>query len=334
MEHHIAKVWALEFPSQTHKFVALCVARMSIRSGLCWAKQKTIAADTQLHVKTVGRCLRELEEMGWITRNAYVRADGGRGADRIALTLPEVILERTTPDFRSPFGSEDDRDMDSSAPGPRSRLPSRKSKVSTPTAPDSTIEGGLEGESSEDARERDARSEADQVNLPLAVQLIWQAFSQAGRNRSSLADVKTELEKAIRRRPPSETAETRLERVMGGLKAYLATPDARKEHGAFQRGPHRLLLKDRWESFLTDGDGRLEEDQPPVDPEMGTSEKPGPKLQRFWAELAQQGMPWDSSRGPRPGMPGCRISPEIQREFGFTPWSPPPAEDEDGSAFA
>ena len=310
----------------THLAVALAIARRcGDEHGVCFAKQATLAADSRLHVKTVGKAIADLEEMGLIERVKQEPDDSGRRhPDHLYLRLDAVTLPQTG---RPETGSR------RRSPG----SPGSKARESSPSEPGST---GLpnkrpDEETNEvDARERDTHEDSDQVNLPLAVQLIWQAFSQAGRNRSSLGDVKDELERAIRRRPPNETAETRLERVMGGLKAYLATPDARKDLGAFQRGPHRLLIKDRWESYLTDGDGRLEEDQPPIDPEMGTSEKPGPKLQRFWAELAQQGMPWDSARGPRPGMPGCRISPEIQREFGFTPWSPPPAEDEDGSAFA
>lgn len=196
--------------------------------------------------------------------------------------------------------------MESSPSEPRSqRLPKKRPQEET---------------NEEDARERDSLGDSSKVNLSLAVKMIWQAFSQSGRNRSSLEDVEEHLRKAIRRRAAGETEEARLEAIMRGLKAYLATPDARKEQGAFQRGPHRLLLKDRWKSFLTDADGRDEADQPPVDPQMGTLEKPGPKLQRHWAELAAQGMPWDSARGPRPGMPGCRISPEIQTAYGFMPY--------------
>lgn len=309
----------------THLAVALAIARRcGDEHGVCFAKQATLAVDSRLHVKTVGKAIAELEEMGLIERVKQEPDESGRRhPDHLYLRLDPVTLPQTgRPEAGSPGrspGSPVSKARESSPSEPRSqRLPNKRP---------------IEETNEEDARERDAQGDSDQVNLPLAVQLIWQAFSQAGRNRSSLADVKTELEKAIRRRPKSETAEARLERIMGGLKAYLATHDARKEHGAYQRGPHRLLLKDRWESFLTDADGRPEAAQPVADPDLGTLENPGPKLQRFWAELAQQGMPWDSERGPRPGMPGCRISPAIQREFGFTPWTPP-VEDDDGSAFA
>ena len=296
----------------THLAVALAIARRcGDEHGVCFAKQSTLAADSRLHQKTVGTAITQLEAEGLIRRvRQEPTEDGRRLPDHLYLTLDAVTLPatgqpKTGSPARSP-GSPVSKARESSAPKPGSQgLPNKRPDEET---------------KEEDAQERDSHGDSDQVNLALATKLIWQAFQPGGRNRSSLEDVRDHLEKAIRRRPKGQTAEERLERIMSGLKAYLATPDARKEQGSFQRGPHRLLIKDRWQSFLTDADGRDEADQPPVDPEMGTLEKPGPKLQRHWAELAAQGMPWDSSRGPRPGMPGCRISPEIQTAFGFMPY--------------
>jgi hypothetical protein len=31
---------------------------------------------------------------------------------------------------------------------------------------------------------------------------------------------------------------------------------------------------------------------------------------------------WQNIRGPQPGQPNCRVSPEIQREFGIEPAKP------------
>ncbi|HYF09525.1 MAG TPA: DUF1376 domain-containing protein [Acetobacteraceae bacterium] len=47
--------------------------------------------------------------------------------------------------------------------------------------------------------------------------------------------------------------------------------------------------------------------------------------QRKWVEEFVEGkFSWDPRRGPRPGEPGCRVSPAIQREFGIEPAPPQP----------
>lgn len=45
--------------------------------------------------------------------------------------------------------------------------------------------------------------------------------------------------------------------------------------------------------------------------------------QRKWMEEFVEGrFAWSGQRGPEPGQPGCRVRPEIQREFGVEPASP------------
>ena len=319
MDRHIAKVWSLEFPSPTHKFIALCIARMSIKSGLCWAKQKTIAADTGFHVKTVARALGELEELGWIRRQGFLRKNGQRGADHIWLTLPEVVLEADEPDDVSPFDDDAETPARSRALPPGSAgLPSRQPTTPREGAEDSSkSQGTLRESEGEDAR--DAREPSDDpVDLKLATDVIWQAVGENGRKRSSRPKIEKALGAALKRRPAGLSEEAQLERILRGVRAYLADPDTRKEGGRFEHGAHRTLEGDVWATYLeAAGDPQADD---AIDPEMGTTLEPGPKLQRYWAELASQGMPWDSARGPRPEMPGCRISPEIQREFGFTPF--------------
>lgn len=47
--------------------------------------------------------------------------------------------------------------------------------------------------------------------------------------------------------------------------------------------------------------------------------------QRIWMQDFVAGAEWrEHERGPRPGEPSCRVSPEIQREFGIDPAAPQP----------
>lgn len=47
--------------------------------------------------------------------------------------------------------------------------------------------------------------------------------------------------------------------------------------------------------------------------------------QRKWMEEHVEGrFQWAVGRGPKPGEPGCRVTPEIQREFGIEPAKPQP----------
>jgi len=335
MDRHLAKVWELEFPSPTMKFVCICVARLSVRSGLCWAKQRTIAADTGFSVKTVTRALADLEELGWIQRAPFRKQDGGRGADRIWLTLPEVTLSPDVPDYRNPFGA--DHDADNVSPPPDSVSPSRESsggRVRSPSPSKSGNPSGSEGEDARDAREL-SQAKAEGIDVDSAVELIWAAVGDNGRRRSAKAKVQKALAAALARRPKGQPAEERLRRIMMGVRAYLSHPDTRKEGGKFEHGAHRTLQDDVWESFLDDGGARQARgDDAAPDPQLGSAEEPGPALQRYWMENEKQGLPWHSDRGPRPGMPGCRVDPALQREFGYAPWSPPAADDDDAAAFA
>lgn len=46
------------------------------------------------------------------------------------------------------------------------------------------------------------------------------------------------------------------------------------------------------------------------------------RQRRWMAEFVEGQFQWNPERGPEPGKPGCRISPEIQREFGVEPAKP------------
>lgn len=52
---------------------------------------------------------------------------------------------------------------------------------------------------------------------------------------------------------------------------------------------------------------------------------PSELRQRLWMDDFRAGQDWrEHERGPKPGEPGCRVAPAIQREFGIEPAAPQP----------
>ena len=327
MDRHIAKVWALEFPSPTIKLVALCVARLSVRSGLCFARQKTIAADTGLHLKTVQKALADLEEKGWIKRQGFIKDDGQRGSDRIWLTLPEVVLEAEVPDGLNPFGDGGYFEKGSPASNQGSPgLPTPESTTGTVPAQDSSKSQGVLGD--DEGTDAQAR-ELSSADLDMAVEAIWMRVGDNGRKRSSKPKVRKALEAALKRRPKDQAPIDRLELILRGVQAYMTDPDTLKEKGRFEHGAHRTLEGDVWATYLAEGRAApvptTEEARSPAFPEIGSNDRPGPALQKLWAERARDGLGWDvNTQGPRPGMPGCRLDPDVQRAHGFEPYGASP----------
>lgn len=324
-------------PTLACKLVMLCLAHhKNFRSGLCFVSGQTIAAETGLDIRSVRRAIDKLVNPG-----------EGEGPALISV-LPALRqgtrseVSRYVLDFANGLSvrrlMDEDADKDAAtvagilSEGSDRESVSRKRQgdsASTPgVTPDPEKAPNRDGESpkQEDNRKDVTGSaltrgeDSGSVDYKMAVELIWRSVGDFGRKRSSKKDIDKSLRAAIGRRPKGVTQEGHLRRVLLGLRAYLATDEARKENGAFEKGTHRVIANDRWESYLDDDKPRPA-DQLPVDPEIGTDDQPGPALQALWAELASQGMPWNEDRGPRPGRPGCRISPDIQRQYGFEPWA-------------
>ena len=311
----------------TQLVVALVIARRcGDDRGCCFAKQATLATDSRLHQKTVAKTIAELEGMGLIRKvKGRVLEDGRRTTDHLYLTLDAVVLPPTGPDDDGspalPPGSPP-------LPGKESTTPSPGSPRLHKKRPD---EETNEGEDARDSREL-AEQDSEGVDLDSAVAVIWAGVGDNGRRRSAKAKVKKALSAALGRRPRGVDAEDHLKRILQGVRAYLAHPDTRKEGGRFEHGAHRTLENDVWESFLDDQPARAAAgERQAADPDLGSVDAPGPKLMRYWMETHGQGLPWHAERGPRPGMPGCRVSDEIQREFGVEPYAAP--GDDDASAF-
>lgn len=314
MDSLTVQVWKLDFPSPTMKMTALAIARRARDTGMCWASQKTIGTDTGLSRKTVQRAISDLVEMGWVTKSGRIRNDGGRSSDTIWLTLPQVVLEAVTvtqKEIDTAIEEEATERVGVSPPGD-----AMGQGVVTARGKPSPRESEQKDSLKESSEVRGADA---QFSIDGLVEMIWARVGEMGRKRSTKPKVRSALVATLNRRPKDQSLEDRLRLVLSGIDGYLKSPDARKDDGAFEHGAHRTLIGDFWESHAT----APRADDPAIDPEIGTLEHPGPALQRRWAEMARDGLPWTvETRGPRPGMHGCRISDEIQVEFGFTPWAP------------
>lgn len=140
------------------------------------------------------------------------------------------------------------------------------------------------------------------------VDRLWSIASAKGRERSSRKDVGRAL-KAAQRRGGT------LDQIALGVENYYASFDATKNGGDYAKGLHRLIENDRWTEHLGPPDIREAAFDPMLQPEDWR--------QRKWMEEFVEGkFAWAPQRGPEPGRPGCRVSPEIQREFGVEPAGP------------
>lgn len=304
-----------QITTSTQLVLALAIARRcGDENGRCYAMQSTLAADTRLHAKTVARTLAEFEAMDppLIHRVKHpATADGRRKADDIYLTLPAVTIPASGPN----------------KPGSRMSAKSEKpgspvSKARESCAPGRGVQDSLEETSEETIEEESVGSASDKpsdaVDLTIATATVWEAIGPEGKKRTTRKKISTSIAAALKRRPKGVTEADHLKRMFGGLRAYLASDEVRKDGGKFEKGTHKIFEGDAWEVWLGDPPA-ASGSAAAVDPELGTMLEPGLKRQRLWMELDAQGMTWDAERGPRPGLLGCRVSDDLQRLFGYEP---------------
>lgn len=302
-----------QIKTSTHLVVMLAIARRcGEETGVCFAKQSTLAKDTRLHEKSVARTLAELEKADppLIKRVKHPQQeDGRRLPDHIQICLKAVMLP----------------EIGGATEGNGKRKPGNAGLPATPhRTPQPPLTGLHKKKPSEEtieernARETRERSEMkDQgLDLDMAVEMIWRAVGDMGRKRSTKPKVTRALAAALKRRPKDQDLEERLKMILFGIRGYLASKDATKDHGAFEHGAHRTIEGDLWESYVDDGRATAATIVPAIE---GVSEGPSEEVQRYWMENDRQGLPWHSDRGPRPGMPGCRVSAALQAQFGYLP---------------
>lgn len=316
MEDLSARIWALDwrdFKSAACLPIALAIARRSYESGMCWAKHTTIGDMCGVSKQTVARCLQELEDKGLLARVEHFRDDGSRSSDTMWLTLPEVTWERT---------SVDHSELE------RRRAGAGKKRTTTKTPPTTVMRGTGHGEGdappiessqngnsnglkgNQDAQEREGEEEDSPAgeDIPAAVDMIWKAGSDTARQRSSRGDIETGLRAALKRGHG-------LESIMRGYGAYLQTPDAVKDGGAFQRGAHVILAKDRWQGFL---------EEAPHTPPVGGSAAQAPAQvddNALWlvrVQLYVQTGRWPVDAGPPPDTEGTLVPMVVLEQLAKT----------------
>lgn len=293
--------------TNTEFSLALVIARRcgSI-DGRCYASQKTLAQDARLHVRTVGRTLDELEAKKLIKRVKHSPdpVTGKRINDDIYLTLPEVVLKATGPS-----------DSVSKAIGFCVKSHPAQSRIKRDLKDTVKDSVGLAS---------DAGEIIDGINITSVVAEIWQEASKKGRERSSKKELASALRATLKNRPAGSDAALYMDRVRAGLRGYFRSDDATKSKGNLQPAVHRLLTQERWQSFA-DEIAPLESGQPvstidaKVESEFGTIQNPGPARQLLWITGYAKHGEWAIDRGPQPGMPGCRVSDDLQRQHGFEP---------------
>jgi hypothetical protein len=143
---------------------------------------------------------------------------------------------------------------------------------------------------------------------------IWNLASPKSRERSGREPLRKAVEAAVKQgHDPT--------RIRDGLAGYFASDDVSREGGKFAKGVHRLVADGRWEAFAGQAPAAH-----PLFPTASAADatKPSDARQRSWMEEFVRAGPntWQPVRGPRPGEPNCRVSPEIQREFGIEPAAP------------
>jgi GntR family transcriptional regulator len=85
-------VWRTAFPSPTSKYLCLCLARHSWKTGRVFPSYATIAKETGLSRSTVIRAMAELVEGGFVRKSARERPNGSQSSNEIVLTLAPVLV--------------------------------------------------------------------------------------------------------------------------------------------------------------------------------------------------------------------------------------------------
>lgn len=345
MTDFFTRIWALELPPST-KFTLMAIGRFAVMRGFCWASVPTLSAATGFSDRATRRHIAELEEAGLIERKERRRPDGGRTSNVIWLKLPELTLPAMEPPKRQDkvgdFLMAEDltdgfSDGDGAAgPGPKRGKPPAPEGDGPPASESGEESQGTSGESSgrvlSDSDESDAsgdesetsssdskesKGKAERAEANRVMEAVWEASSMYARKRGTR----------------EKTAEAALKAIKGGKvtgdeliaawQAYTRSPDGSKSDGMYQKGPDRWIRNGLYEGWLEEiraaaapaaGEGSTGAR------DMGTNEEPTEFAQKIWMLSYTKRGTWRERQGPEPGEEGCRVTPEIQREYGVIPW--------------
>lgn len=236
-----ALTWAMStrVGSSTRKLVLLVLAdRANDDNWSTWVGQETIAVETELSVRSVGRALAEMEHAGVIERSQRRRGDGFRSSDLIRLNMawepedepPDPVDNPVSPDTESC-----DRESPDSLSGcsdhdhpTQSHLtdshPTERHLTLCPTSPDTLsnltrhsvgAENEPSGEPKEEPSENDASRLATQDQATRLAHLLADSVAQRGSKRPTVTKAwVTDMDRLLRidAHPPDE-----VERVINWL---------------------------------------------------------------------------------------------------------------------
>lgn len=135
------------------------------------------------------------------------------------------------------------------------------------------------------------------------VEAVWSITPRESRERSSRQDVERALIAAARRgHDPAE--------ILRGLAGYFASEQATKDGGAFVKGVHRMIERDRWQVFAEAPAPLLDAAEAPKPGDVWARRIHAYRQNAYWNRLD-----W----GPPPGKPGCTIPDEVLMTAGYLP---------------
>lgn len=134
----------------------------------------------------------------------------------------------------------------------------------------------------------------------------WAVTPPKARGRTSRADVTDALRAAAQRGK-------RPEDVINGLKAYYASREATRDDGEYAKGAHRIIAKDRWESFV--GDAALVANCNAVETEDDRNARWDRRVADYRKAWTWNEVDW----GPKPGREGCKAPAWILEKHGYAP---------------
>lgn len=287
------------------------------KTGACYPGHAAIAATGKVGERSVRSAIEELVQAGLIrVRQGGGPSFGGRPTDAYDLVFVDAYRRSKAAaaagkDF--PAGNGDFPANGADFPA----AAAAKQREQTEHIPPNPPEGGRRSRSKAEVSP-EAKAVADR---------LWRLASRECRRKSGQDDTARATAAALARgATPDELAVA----VLGHCQEKAA-----EDGGKWTKGLHRILEQDRWRAWYPDdarqvqallaAERRLiaedDPDAPPAD-DLGTLDAPGLHVQRVWMQdWVEAPYKWQAHvRGPAPGEEGCRVSAEVQREFGAVPF--------------
>lgn len=174
-----------------------------------------------------------------------------------------------------------------------------------PEVPPGSQEKGREGKKEEEANASFPEKASRKADHGALVETLWACQPVCGgKRKATRPEVTKALAAALKR--GGDPAQ-----IEAAFRTYYALPDCTRDGGQFAKGAAVLLHDDKWRDFAPLSAGRLGDDWPE-------------SRWRIAMQLWRDEGTWDDRLGPVPGEPGCRVSPEIQRDFSVEPARPQP----------